>query len=319
MDITRNLFYAFRGPNTAGEAAFVAQLENNLTKSLLTVLEHCNRRVFLKAFLDDLRLPFAENVLFSLQRGQPLAASAKRRIVLSITGDLPDVVKRRTAPHKGRPDAWICSGGWAVLIESKMGKKLGLSQLRSHARAAGWRRQRFRVVHRTWPQVHGLLRSALDSCPRKDAVSHLLARDWLAYMEYQNMTEFAKIEVADFDFLNQLPEQRKAALSHVRGRMRDFARHVSQSQASKKAAGLYRGRKVKNWKYGDPDTKSSSYWFNIGGEASKRTWHLTVFYRPTGIDVEVLASQAHLSQKLCKAGVDHLRQIVGMASKARDL
>ena len=318
VDITRNLFYSFRGSSITSQAAPLAQLENNLTKSLLTVLERCSRRVFLKAFLDDLGLPFAENVFFSLQRGQPLAASAKRRIVLSITGDSPDIEKRRTARHKGRPDAWICSGGWAVLVESKIGKKLSLSQLESHAKAAGWGRQRFKVIHRTWMQMHRLVRSALDSCPRKDAVSHLLAGDWLAYMERQNMIEFTKITVADFDFLNQPPEQRKVALSHIRGRMRDFARYVSQSQVSKKVAGLYRGRRVKDWKYGDPDTKSTSYWFNVGGEVSKRTWHITVFYRPNGIDVEVLASQAYLSRRLCKAGVDHLRQIVSMASKDRE-
>jgi len=292
-------------------------LENNLTKSLLTVLERCNRRVFLKAFLDDLGLPFAENVFFSLQKGRPLAASTKRKIVLSITGDSPDVEKRRTARHKGRPDAWICSGGWAVLVESKIGKKLSLSQLEAHAKTAGWGRRRFKVVHRTWMQMHRLVKSALDSCSRKDVVSHLLAKDWLEYMEHQNMTEFTKITVEDFDFLNQPPEQHQVVLSHIRGRMRDFARYVSQSQVSKKVAGLYRGRRVKDWKYGDPDKTSASYWFNVGGEASKRTWHITVFYRPNGIDVEILASQAYLSRRLCKAGVDCLRQIVSMASKVR--
>jgi hypothetical protein len=54
-DFTRNLFYFFRGPSSDDDPAHERQLENNLTKSLIVVLEHADRE-FLQAFAQRLGL-----------------------------------------------------------------------------------------------------------------------------------------------------------------------------------------------------------------------------------------------------------------------
>ena len=136
MDITKNLFYWFRGPSRKG--VDTRQLENNLTKSLVTVLEHCDRRVVLRSVLKKLELKPSDDVSFSLQKKPPFANATGTRLVLAITGGKLDIMEQKVKVWDGRPDAWICAPRWTVLIESKIGVGIRASQLNAHAKAAGW-------------------------------------------------------------------------------------------------------------------------------------------------------------------------------------
>jgi len=319
LDITRNMFYWFRGPAFGKDPASHRQLENNLTKSLITILEHCDRDVVLKAFLKLLGLSQCQGLVFSLQRKPLLTGTSKKRVVLGITGGDAELAPSSCETEDGRPDAWICGSGWTVLIESKIGRTITRRQLKAHAHAAGWSAGSYRVDFLSWNDLHNLAKRALTEIRKNDRASRLLLRDWLAYLEYQNMADFEKLEAGDFDFFTLPPEERRALLPRIRQRVRTFAHLLSRSAVIKRITALYEGSSVEDWKYGDLTAKSLSYWFNIGGHQSVRTWHLTVFFRHHGIDVEVLASQAGLSRRLCKSGADHLRALFDMTARTEGL
>ena len=70
-DFTRNLFYFFRGPSSDDNSVRDRQLENNLTKSLIVVLEHTDKD-FLQALAEKLGLATplrVADVLSSAQAG----------------------------------------------------------------------------------------------------------------------------------------------------------------------------------------------------------------------------------------------------------
>lgn len=319
-DITRNLFYWFRGGLDAKDKATErAQLENNVTKGLVCVLEHCDRQAVLGAFLREIGLPSRQDVGFSLQRRPSVADTVTKRVLVAITGGEAEVAQRRRSTRAGRPDAWIFSGRWAALVESKIGRKLSRGQLQAHAKAAGWAPGSYRLVFLTWQDVHALCKAAASRVPKKDGMTRLLLADWLAYLEHQNMTEFEKLDEIDFDFLGLPAEERRAVLSHVRSRMYRFAELLAKRPAAKQTARLYKNRKVTAWKYSDPNTYGPSYWFNVGGDPSPRAWHATVFYRPAGLSLELLNSQNHLVRKLCRRGIDAFRQVVEMAARHDDI
>jgi len=266
-DITRDFFYWFKGGSEArGTADEHAQLENNLTKAFISVLEHCDRQAVLKAFLRVIRLPLRTDVAFSLQRRPFVTETVRKRVLVGITGGEVELRELPASARAGRPDAWIFSDKWAVLVESKIGKKLSPGQLRAHARAAGWGPRTYRLVLLTWEEIHKLCKSVERRVAKKDAVSRLLLRHWLAYLEHQNMAEFDKLDESDFDFFGLPPEERRAMLSPVRSRMHSFAELLAKRPAAKQIAGLYKRRKVGAWKYSDPNTYGPSYWFNVGGD-----------------------------------------------------
>ncbi len=306
-DITRNMFYWFRGPRSGKDLLSHRQLENNVTKSFITVLERCDREVLLKVFLKRLGLQLSKDVIFTLQRKPVLAGATRQRVVVGFTGGPAQAIPSRSRAEAGRPDAWICGSTWTVLVESKIGAKITLGQLHSHARAAGWQRGSYRTCYVAWHELHRLCKAAKAKIPGKDRVSHLLLNDWLSYMEYQNMTEFEKLEPVDFDFFTLPAEERRALVPHMRRRIHAFAELLSGHPPTKKIARLFQERSVEKWKFGDPSGTGRGCWFNIGGEPSPRTWHATVFYKPYGMGVTVLNSGNHLAKKLCKAGVDGWR------------
>lgn len=318
-DVTRNMFYWFRGPSPGGTPAAQRQLENNLTKSLITVLEHCDRSVVLRAFLQKLGLSVARDVVFSLQRKPAIATATRKRIVLAITGGDADPEPKPSRTEEGRPDAWICSGGWTILIESKIGARVTKGQLAAHARAAGWPPRTYRIVRLSWQELHRFLKNAFPRVPHRDEVSRLLLTEWLSYLEYQNMAEFEKLEPVDFDFFNLSEEERRALLPHMKARMRAFAGLLAGTPAARKMARLYSERAVDDWKFGEPSAASRGSWFNIGGAPSPNTWHVTVFFQADGLDVTLINSYTHLTRKLCRSGEEGLRTVLELASRGRDL
>ncbi|MCX7345177.1 MAG: hypothetical protein NTU78_05465, partial [Alphaproteobacteria bacterium] len=285
------------------------QLENNLTKSLLTILENADRGLFLKMFLKRFaKVPFCREVGFSLQRCPALADNSIRRRVVAITGRPADLVKGDGRKALGIPDAWIWSAGWTVLVESKIGATLSQDQLEAHARRAGWRPKTYKTVRCTWSQIY----EAFKSLSPKDRVSRLLMEHWLAYVEHLNMAQFERLDDLDFNLQNLAPQDRRAMLPRVKVRLRTFAKLLSEKSAARKAARHYKGKWVKNWKFGDT-------WFNLGGEQSSKTWHISIALRPEGIDVELLANDKTVIRRLCDSGVDPFREIVRMAGKHREL
>ncbi|MCK4374161.1 MAG: hypothetical protein KAX19_02495, partial [Candidatus Brocadiae bacterium] len=214
---------------------------------------------------------------------------------------------------------WICSGGWTILIESKIGARVTKGQLAAHARAAGWPPRTYRIVRLSWQELHRLLKNAYPRVPHRDEVSRLLLTEWLSYLEYQNMAEFERLEPVDFDFFNLSEEERRALLPHMKARLRAFAGLLARTPAARKMARLYGEPAVDDWKFGEPSTASRGSWFNIGGAPSSNTWHVTVFFQADGLDVTLINSYTHLTRKLCRSGEEGLRTVLELASRGRDL
>ena len=57
------------------------------------------------------------------------------------------------------------------------------------------------------------------------------------------------------------------------------------------------------WKHWTQRAGDRQAWFNVGGGSAARNWHATVFFRPHGVDVEVLGTGRDLTRRLVKAGV----------------
>lgn len=251
-DITRNIFYWFRGPAAGGDAGTHRQLENNLTKSLMTVLEHCDRQVVLKAFLGRLGLQLDHDVVFSLQRKPHAATTTRKRVLVGITGGDAELIEGQREADAGRPDAWICGRHWTVLIEGKIGAKLPEKELRGHARAAGWAPGTYRTEYLSWNDLCRLYKNAVRRIRMHDRVTRLLLEEWLSYMEHQNMTEFERLEAVDFDFSNLSSEERRALLPHLKTRIRGFARLLAKTPPARKIAGLYAEQHIDLWRFGEP-------------------------------------------------------------------
>ncbi len=316
-DVTRNIFYWFRGPSGDGQVAR-RQLENNLTKSLITVLEHCDRKAVLAALLKKLKLRPSGDVAFSLQRRPVLAGTARNRVVLGVTGGETELAETSLKVEAGRPDAWIFADTWTILVEGKVGPRITSGQIKAHAKAVGWIPGSYRTICTSWHELYRMLRRAKTDIPARDQVSHLLLSHWLSYLENQNMTEFERLDAVDFDFPNLPEEERRALLPQSKKRLRAFAVALAKRSPVKRIAHLYAQSRPQQWKFGEPSAKPGrGLWFNIGGEPSHRSWHATVFYQPRGLAVTVLNSRNHLARRLCKTGVDGFRHVVEMAAVAK--
>jgi hypothetical protein len=109
----KNLFFSYRGARRETEETELLvekQLEDNVTRALIYVLENCERDVVLAPFLRTVGLRKGtqlNEVQFLLQRVDIARPTVRQRIALAIAPD-PDIRASRQAPHdSGRPDAWI--------------------------------------------------------------------------------------------------------------------------------------------------------------------------------------------------------------------
>lgn len=311
-DFTRNLFYFFRGPSSGGDSVRDRQLENNLTKSLIVVLEHADNDAFLHAFLQELGLaPPDGSPRFSLQRKPVGVHTAPKRVVLGITGGIPSLIEGLGVADAGRPDAWILSDQWAILVESKLGPRIADDQLHRHAASAGWTPDSYQVLALTWQDIYAIFRDELARIGGRDfPTSRLLVRDWLDYLRGQQMIPFEKLEPDDFDYLNLPKDEQRYLMAHVHRRLEEFQQRLANSKPATRiltCCGLSQGEP---WKHSTQRAGERQAWFNVGGSTSVRNWHVTVFFRPHGVDVEVLGAGRDVTRRLAMAGVERVVELV---------
>ena len=56
----------------------------------------------------------------------------------------------------------------------------------------------------------------------------------------------------------------------------------------------------------------------MGGEGAARNWHVTVYFRPNGVDVEVLGASKDLTRRLAKAGKESVAKLVRLCSEGSE-
>lgn len=316
-DFTRNLFYFFRGPSSDDDPAHDRQLENNLTKSLIVVLEHADR-VFLQAFAQRLGLaPPDESPRFSLQRKPVGVQMPPIRLVVGITGGVPRYVESHGDTDSGRPDAWILTDKWAILVESKLGCKIDKDQLHCHARSAGWLRDSYDVCYLTWQEIYTMFHE-LIKLGKHDRTSCLLVSQWLDYLRGQQMVPFEKLESDDFDYFNLSEDDQRPTMAQVHRRLKDFQQRLATTEPAKRILKCYGLPEGEEWKHSAPRAGEHSVWFNVGGADAMRTWHVTVYFKPDGVDVEAVGASKDLTRRLAKAGIATVAELVRLCSKGSD-
>ena len=289
MDITQNLFWFFRGPKIA-DGRHVWQIENNMTKALVLLLKNTNHDVFLRAFLQDLGVPYrsGEKVNFALQR-RPLLPDVTKRVVLCIAGGDPEFWDSKDRDREGRPDALIWTERWAVLVEAKLGSAVDESQIRGHLRKFGWPTHTKRA-DRQWQVLHCLLKQAGEKADLRPQDRFLL-REWLQYMEDQGMSEFNGWTAEDFQYFD-LPEARQDEERwRLQERFKRFRDAVVDAKIARRIARNY--GKVGEWKTGP-------LWFNIGGDDSTSDWHITVYLDQGGLLTHVIVNSRPKNWRLVK-------------------
>ena len=138
MDPHRNVFYYY-GSGTR---------ENNTTKALINVLEHCNREKVLKKFLEFPGIVCNRDlgdVKFEMQKrtiGYEAITKAPQRILLGISpkGAYEGLETLETNVEEEEleverfsiPDAWIWCDDFVILFENKVLSEFDADQLRRH-------------------------------------------------------------------------------------------------------------------------------------------------------------------------------------------
>ena len=313
-DFTRNLFFFFRGPSSDDNPSRDKQLENNLTKSLIVVLEHADN-VFLQAFVRQLGLsPPNGSLRFSLQRKPVGIQMTPKRLVLGITGGLPEHFESCGAAECGRPDAWILTDQWAILVESKLGSKIGEGQLHRHAKSTGWAPGSYDVCYLTWQDIYSIFYDELAKLGDRNPTSRLLVRQWLDYLQGQQMIPFEKLESDDFDYFNLPEDEQRPLMSHVHGRLVQFQTQLKKTAPAARILECC-GLPQDEWKHSTSRAGEREAWFNVGGGSSARNWHTTVFFRSHGVDVEAIGSGKALTRRLAKAGAKRVTELVRLCAK----
>ena len=269
-DFTRNLFYFFRGPSSDDDPTHDRQLENNLTKSLIVVLEHADKP-FLHAFAQKLGLAMPDGLpRFSLQRRPVGVQTTPKRVVLGITGGVHRCVESHNATDSGRPDAWILTDKWTILVESKLGCRIDEDQLQCHADSAGWPLGSYDVCYLTWQEIYTVFSDKLAELGDRDPTHHLLVRQWLDYLGGQQMVPFVKLESDDFDYFNLSEDDQRPTMAQVHRRIKDFQQRLASTDSAKRILNRCGLPENDNWKHSTPRAGEGSVWFNVGGEGAAK-------------------------------------------------
>jgi hypothetical protein len=136
MSIYQNIFHYYRGQTkNKDEGASILQIENNVTKALLNLLQHSSRRLT-ENLLEYLGIPFCKGNTYEYryQVNGLLDKITKVAIVLGISES--NEIKRGKIKTYNIPDGAIVSDEVSLLIENKIGYNSYLmkEQLEGHKR-----------------------------------------------------------------------------------------------------------------------------------------------------------------------------------------
>lgn len=219
----QNVFFAYRGPSVAGTTGAKAdqivdrQLENNVTKALVNLLEYADPALtasFITKFLRepvraDSRRPF----VYSLQGADPSGRRARRRFLIGVSmlaevNPTHDAVPLQT----GRVDAGVHRGNdLLVVFEVKVGaSELDGQQLDRHARRWKIPNRGRRLVR--WSAVYEWAENELGRQP--DPVSDFLLRQFVELLDLTELAPFRGFRNDDFEFFRLPAADAKAVLKN---------------------------------------------------------------------------------------------------------
>lgn len=184
----------------------IAHLENDVTKVLLNLLQHCNHKV-LKEFLSLISVKDHPGTFkFDFQVTNTNAyRQRKNRIILSIIGAF---CEQKSNPNyqveKGQPDACIYNDQTAILIEVKTQSPLVYEQIQGYVTHYLGSATFEKTI--TWEMItekFGMLSRQLTSLDR------FLLNQFCDFMELIGIAEFSGFKLSDFTMLGELRRVKK--------------------------------------------------------------------------------------------------------------
>ena len=232
--------------------------------------------------------------------------SASRRLPNALSLGLPGAYigawNLTMPPTVGRPDAWILTDKWTILVESKLGCRIDEDQLQCHADSAGWPLGSYDVCYLTWQEIYTVFSDKLAELGDRDPTHHLLVRQWLDYLGGQQMVPFVKLESDDFDYFNLSEDDQRPTMAQVHRRIKDFQQRLASTDSAKRILNRCGLPEDDNWKHSTPRAGEGSVWFNVGGEGAAEFGTLPFTSGPKSWTSGLLALATALTGRLTKAG-----------------
>jgi hypothetical protein len=221
-DFHHNMFYFYSG---AERSDFDRQLENNTTKALINVLEHCAPAVTIK-FLGWLGVDATEPIKYELQRAKISTGKIEDKkqrfligLVASTSGEVfgeQNKLDKTEAARECIPDAWIYGNDFVVLIESKITGSLNPEQTQNELQLLGV--STTPKVY-TWIEVHKFFKKLSEELVGMDK---WIVNQFTEYLEDIGMSEFTGFEADVFDYFITHDDKR----AMVRSTASSFAEKV---------------------------------------------------------------------------------------------
>jgi len=275
-----------------GMRSRIEHLENDVTKALLNLFEHCDNRIlgeFLKFIgVHDHPASFA----FDFQvRDTSAYRNHRNRIMLSLVGAACEIRSEPAyAAEKSIPDACIFNDTTAILIEAKTQSALIPEQIESHVR------QYFGTATarktKTWEEVS----ERLSGLKALDDRSELLASHFRAFLELIGLAEFKGFQTSDFETLWSIHgigrEEFMDSKAIVHAKIDKYMKQLSEA-VNPVLASLPFAVHVPPLRYGPGDWAAIYFHNNDAGLHINHYPNITLQFASNGIEVAVNAEMQH--------------------------
>ena len=181
----------------------VAHLENDVTKALLNLFEHCGPKVF-QVFLKMIGIRQApESFKYDFQVNDPSKYRyKKKKIMLTI---ISASTPRKNDPsyfvQQSIPDACIYNQDTAILVESKTQSPLVYEQIQGHIRQYLGTVPRDQDIVRTWEDIYEVFQVLSKSLSGLD---RFLVDQFCNFLDLIGISKFNGFSESDFSMLGSL-------------------------------------------------------------------------------------------------------------------
>lgn len=181
----------------------IDHLENDVTKALLNLFQHCKSNKVLKAFLQLVSIAgVPETFEFDFQvRDSSKYRQKNNRIMLSIVSDMTQRKSQASSSDekKSIPDACIFNKNTSVLIESKTQSPLIDEQVQSHIKQYLVTATKQRII--TWEDISEKFKSISGTLP---PIDKFLVIQFCEFLELIGIAEFNGFISSDFSMLGSI-------------------------------------------------------------------------------------------------------------------
>jgi hypothetical protein len=306
----KNLFVFYRGATPKDQASFALlerQLEDNVTKALVYVLEHTDRERVLVPFLKELVGIDAhfdsDTVQFALQRVDIARPSIPRRIALTVAPTAQLSEGAVDAHETGRPDAWIWSDGtFAVLVEAKVRGSANRAQIRRHVEGAeGWKGSQVAWRPLSWSNIYEFVVRARQNPAHLDPVTRLLLSEFVEYLRMNGLATDTTFDLHDFGYFLLDPRDRDSSTRTLLAqKLARFSEEFIKAPSIQSVVRRY-GGKAGSQEYVSPGVfrrESQNYWITIGPKDRRDRCHFTLRLEEDGISLEVFSPYRSFTKPL---------------------